>query len=118
MSGSDSSYIVLITSTNGTWRAAALQRSGRMLIVAPINRPPAEPPEIAILSRVVQPEYTNSSAQAAKSVKVFRLNIILPLSCQAMPMSAPPRICPVAQMKPRSRRLNIFELKPKVEDAP
>ena len=53
VSGSDASSIVLITSTNGTCATTALNRSGRMLVTAPISRPPAEPPSIIRRSRDV-----------------------------------------------------------------
>ena len=44
VSGSVSSSMVLMTSTNGTWETTALKRSGRRLVTAPISRPPALPP--------------------------------------------------------------------------
>ena len=46
VSGSDSSSIVLITSTNGTRSTAARNSSGRMLSTAPIRSPPALPPSM------------------------------------------------------------------------
>ncbi len=40
--------------------------------------------------------FTRYSADAMKSVKVFFLCIMRPSSCQALPISPPPRMCATA----------------------
>src|SRR4051812_1248027 len=47
VNGSDSSSMVLSTSTKGTQATTAWNRSGRRLVTAPIKRPPALPPPMA-----------------------------------------------------------------------
>ena len=51
--GSDSSSMVLITSTKGTRSTAAAQQSGRRLSTAPMSRPPALPPSMTSRSGAV-----------------------------------------------------------------
>ncbi len=57
------------------------------------------------------PSAIRCSAQAMKSVKVLALCLSLPASYQARPISPPPRMWPMAQTKPRSRRLRRREEK-------
>ena len=103
--------MVLITSTNGTPTIAALNRSGRMLSTAPMRSPPALRPSITRRSLLPYPRLTRSSAQLMKSVKVVFLFIILPASCQPLPISPPPRMCATAVTAPRSTMLKMFALK-------
>ena len=84
--------MVLITSTKGTWERTARKRSGRMLVTAPISRPPAEPPSMAS-ARGRRSRGGECSTAAMKSVKVLSLSSILPASCQGLPRSPPPRMC-------------------------
>src|SRR2546425_958915 len=111
VSGSDGSSIVLSTSTNGTRRTAAVQRSGRMFSTAPSRRPPALPPSITSRSCAVEPWQTRSSAHAMKSVNVLRFLRSRPSSCQRFPSSPPPRTWATATATPRSRRLKRFDEK-------
>src|SRR5712664_1640240 len=69
--GRDSSNIVLITSTKGTYVMTMWNRSGRRFVTAPINSPPALPPMIARRSFEAEPSETRYSAEEMKSVKVF-----------------------------------------------
>lgn len=52
------------------------------------------------------------SATATKSVKVFFFLRNLPSSYQWRPMSPPPRMCAIANVKPRSIKLSLLRLKP------
>src|SRR3989449_7525085 len=103
--------MLLITSTNGTPTRAAWNKSGRMLSTAPISKPPALLPSITRRSFDPKPCATRYSAQAMKSVKVLFLCIMRPSSCQALPISPPPRMCATAATTPRSTMLNRLELK-------
>ena len=47
-----------------------------------------------------------------KSVKVLRLFIMRPSSCQRLPSSPPPRMWAIATLTPRSSRLSRFDEKP------
>src|SRR6266568_182371 len=109
--GSDSSSMVLITSTNGTLETTALKRSGRRFATAPMRRPPALPPSMTRRSGEVHFSAIRCSAAAMKSVKVFIFFIIRPSSCQALPISPPPRTWASAIAKPRSSKLTRFEEK-------
>src|SRR6185503_17588205 len=71
--GSDASFIVLTTSTNGTLTIAAFTRSGLRFSTAPINNPPALPPSIVIFCGDEYLCATSQSAHAMKSVNVFIL---------------------------------------------
>ena len=101
--------MVLMTSTNGTRLTTALKRSGRILVTAPISRPPALPPSMARRSFAVYFSATRNSAAAMKSVKVFFLFIMRPWSCQALPISPPPRMWAMAKDTPRSSRARRFD---------
>ena len=85
-----------MTSTNGTSAMTARNRSGRMLVTAPISSPPALPPRIASRSAEVQPSRSRYSATAMKSVKVFFFFSILPWSYHGRPISCPPRMWAMA----------------------
>jgi hypothetical protein len=78
VSGSEGSSIVFMTSTNGTFASTAPHRSGRMFVTAPTSSPPALIPWMATRSRAAQPRWIRCSADAMKSVKVLRFDIILP----------------------------------------
>ena len=94
--GSDSSSIVLMTSTKGTRAMTAWKRSGRMFVTAPMRSPPAEPPSMTNSSFDVYLSAISASATAMKSVNVFFFDIIRPWSCHFLPRSPPPRMWPTA----------------------
>ena len=104
--------MVLRTSTKGTWLMTMRKRSGRMLVTAPIKRPPALPPSMTNLFALVNFCAMRNSAEEMKSVKVLSLLRIRPASCQGLPSSPPPRMCAMAKMTPRSRRLRRLERNP------
>ena len=103
--------MVLITSTKGTRLTTALKRSGRMLVTAPIRRPPALAPSIARRSGDVYFSPIRNSAAAMKSVNVFFLFIMRPWSCQALPISPPPRMWAMPKAMPRSSSARRFDEK-------
>jgi hypothetical protein len=105
VSGRLGSRIVLSASTNGTSASTPAHSSGARFAIAPISRPPAEPPRATIRSGAVQPCATMARPQETKSVKVFFLCSSLPCSYQYRPISPPPRMCAMAKTKPRSSRL-------------
>ena len=45
--GRVASSMVFMMSTKGTWERTTRKRSGRMLVTAPMSRPPALPPSMA-----------------------------------------------------------------------
>src|SRR3954447_98683 len=100
VSGNEGSRIELSGSTNGTCATIPAKSSGARLAIAPISRPPAEPPRATRRSAAVQPFLTSVRAHATKSVKVFRLVSILPSSYQRRPISPPPRTCAIAYTTP------------------
>ncbi len=109
VSGSVASSMVFTTSTNGTSASTARNNSGRRLVTAPINSPPALPPLIASRSGAVSPSATRCSAAAMKSVKLFGLLSSLPPSYHGRPISSPPRTCAIATTNPRSSRLRLLD---------
>src|SRR5215831_19135470 len=110
VSGSDSSSMVFITSTNGTCASTPLNRSGRRFMHAPIRSPPALPPWITSPSLRATFCRISSSPQAMKSVKVFILFFMRPASCQVSPNSPPPRhggaVLDVVERDPLLHRLD------------
>ncbi len=67
-----------------------------MFVTAPISRPPALPPSITRRSLDVHFSAMRYSAQSMKSVKVFFFFMSMPSSCQASPISSPPRMWAMA----------------------
>src|ERR1700733_9771593 len=79
VSGSDGSSIEFSASTNGTWATIPVNADGARLATAPISSPPADAPRATSRDADVQPAEARCSAQATKSVNVFRLVSIFPL---------------------------------------
>src|SRR5919107_201110 len=70
VSGSDGSRMDVSGSTNGTCATMPAKASGATFAIAPMNRPPAEPPRATSRSAAVHEPLTSARAQATKSVKV------------------------------------------------
>ena len=107
--GREVSRIVVTTSTKGTSATTTLNKSGRIFITAPINKPPALPPVMARRSLAVQFSAIKYSAQAIKSVKVFFFCKNFPCSYHCRPISSPPRIWAMANTTPRSNNVNLLD---------
>src|SRR5690606_32716750 len=103
----ESSSIVDTTSTNGTAAITPLYNSGFLLITAPINNPPAEPPEAYKCSFEVYFCSITNLEQSIKSVKVFFFFNSFPSSYHGLPKSSPPLMCAMAKINPLSTRLNL-----------
>src|SRR3984957_2901247 len=103
VSGRDGSRIEFSASTKGTCATMPAKADGARLATAPISSPPADPPRATSREADVQPAETRCSADATKSVNVFRLVSIFPLSYQGRPISPPPLMWAIANTNPRSR---------------
>jgi hypothetical protein len=78
----------------GTIATAARQRPGCWVSIAPMSRPPFEPPRIASRLLVVRCDSIRKRAQAAKSSKTFCLAASRPAWCQSSPyFPAAPGVC-------------------------
>lgn len=105
------SSMVVSTSTKGTPATAALNKSGRMFRTAPISKPPALLPLMLSFSFEQYLFAIKYSAQVMKSVKVFFFFNNFPFSYHRLPISPPPRMCAMANMKPLSTKDNLVALK-------
>ena len=86
----------------GTIATTARARPGCWVTVAPMSRPPLEPPRIASRSLVVRCDSIRKRAQQAKSSKTFCLAASRPAWCQCSPYSPPPLVCATATTPPCS----------------
>ena len=103
VNGIEASDIVVRTSTKGTPERMPLYNPGSILIIPPINKPPALPPLAKTLSESPIPLFKTSLTPSLKSLNVFSLLSILPSSYQYLPISPPPLILIMEKTNPLSR---------------
>ena len=84
-------YTITKKKITPTCGIARRNRSGRCVMQAPTNRPPLEPPTMAILSLFVYFWSIRYSAAEMKSSNTFCFCILVPATCQSSPYSLPPR---------------------------
>ena len=95
--------MVVSTSTKGTPERMPLYSPGSILIIPPINKPPALPPLAKTLPESPIPFFKTSLTPSLKSLNVFSLLSILPSSYQYLPISPPPLILIMEKINPLSR---------------
>ena len=81
----EGSNIVVTTSTNGTSAIAPFHKLGSMLTTAPINNPPALPPEQNNILDFVYPLDIKNFPASIKSKNVFFLLNNFPSSYDCLP---------------------------------